>query len=346
MHEQLSTEDLKINDLIKKARTLLVPTEEKPIGRYYWVARGWPLAVAQAKIVEARKHKKPKLSPFSREFWSQKINPETNQFFTEDEAEFKRNSLRPIRPQYWIKKGFSKEEAAEKATQTKNENNRRGARAVKNRSKEEIKSFSPRCIEYWVARGYPTSDAKEQVKAMQTTFSLEKCIEKHGEDEGPLVWQTRQDKWQNALNSKSHEELESINQRKIWKAGSMSKISQTLFEKIHIDGARWGPKRAGNDGEKMVKLHDRNVMIDYSLHNKIIEFNGDYWHANPKKYKSTDVIMTRRLGPITADFIWAEDKKRTNELESLGYKVLIIWEYDYKENTEREIQKCINFLTR
>ena len=29
--------------------------------------------------------------------------------------------------------------------------------------------------------------------------------------------------------------------------------------------------------------------LDYELNRKVIEFNGDYWHANPKLYDENDV---------------------------------------------------------
>lgn len=346
MHDGLMSEDLKINDLIKKARTLLLPTEEKPIGRYYWLARGWSVSVAQAKIVEARKKKKLKLSPFSAGFWLSKINPDTGEMFTVEEADFKRNSLRPIRSEYWLIRGHSIEEAERLAKDTKKKNNELGANSVKNRDKSEIKSFSPRCVEYWEVRGYSAEDALAAVKESQTTFSLQKCIKKHGEDEGQIVWQARQNKWLDNLNSKSFEEKERINRDKVWKSGNISRISQELFGNLPFVGSRWGNRRADNLGEQMIKLCGKNVMVDYAYQNKIIEFFGDYWHANPRKYKENDTIQTRKAGKITAAQIWESDKNRLAALKQQGYKVLVIWESDFKENKEREIQKCINFLTR
>jgi len=37
--------------------------------------------------------------------------------------------------------------------------------------------------------------------------------------------------------------------------------------------------------------------VDYCLNNKIIEFNGTYWHADPRRYKSGDV-QRRHKGDI------------------------------------------------
>jgi len=70
-------------------------------------------------------------------------------------------------------------------------------------------------IEYWTTRCYSLEDAKAALSERQSTFSLEKCIEKFGEIEGRLRWQVRQDNWQDTLNSKSIDEIASINSRKV-----------------------------------------------------------------------------------------------------------------------------------
>ena len=49
--------------------------------------------------------------------------------------------------------------------------------------------------------------------------------------------------------------------------------------------------------------------VDYCLNNKIIEFNGTYWHADPRRYKSGDV-QRRHKGDIIVDNIWERDKNR------------------------------------
>ena len=61
----------------------------------------------------------------------------------------------------------------------------------------------------------------------------------------------------------------------------------------------------------------------------VVEYNGDYWHANPSKYKENDVAGHKS----TAGEIWERDKKRIGELLKLGYEVVIVWSSDkYKEN--------------
>lgn len=328
----LLQEDFKINDLIKKAKALLLPTESRQIGRYYWLARGWSLAVAQAKIVEARKHKKPKLSPYSVAFWTTRINPDTNQPFTEKEADFKRNSLRPIRPEYWIVRGYSEQEAVDKASQAKDKNNKAGAAASKNRKTEEIRSSSPRCSEYWVARGYTEDEAARLVKDTQTTFSLDKCVERHGDGKGQEIWEARQAKWLDTLNSKPPEEIDEINRRKLSSGYTISNAEKELLSVIkehYPDAMSQFVLRSGN----------RRYIFDIGIGFKLIEYNGSYWHADPRLYEKDAEVRK-----IAAQQVWEKDRSKIEAAKSHGYQVLVIWERDFKQDKQREIEKCMNFL--
>lgn len=67
---------------------------------------------------------------------------------------------------------------------------------------------------YWLKQGYSEDEAKKLVSERQATFSLEKCIARHGEVEGKRIFDERQIKWQNTLDSKSQEEKDEINKKK------------------------------------------------------------------------------------------------------------------------------------
>ena len=72
----------------------------------------------------------------------------------------------------------------------------------------------------------------------------------------------------------------------------------------------------------------------------IIEINGDYWHANPKKYKYDEIISYPK-GLKSAASIWSRDKKRIDYIQKESFKVFIIWESDMKDNSYLNIFKEI-----
>jgi very-short-patch-repair endonuclease len=75
--------------------------------------------------------------------------------------------------------------------------------------------------------------------------------------------------------------------------------------------------------------------IDFLLEdlNLVIECDGDYWHANPKKYAPD--FYNKKM-KMTAVEIWERDAQRTKQLEDAGYKVIRFWEQDFNENSVRE----------
>jgi len=79
---------------------------------------------------------------------------------------------------------------------------------------EKYKDIQPNQLGYWIKKGYSEEDAKKQLSKSQTTFSLQICIDKYGIEEGTKVFNKRQEKWQETLNSKPQEEIDRINKSK------------------------------------------------------------------------------------------------------------------------------------
>lgn len=152
--------------------------------------------------------------------------------------------------------------------------------------------------EYWIDRGYSEQEAIEQVSNYQRTFSKDICIEKYGEVEGMKVFEKRQSKWQNTLNSKSDEEKARINKAKA-SGQYISKKEKIVFNEL---------KRIFPEIKRQLKIKENEnikYVYDFYYKNKIIEFNGDYWYCNPSKYDENHI---RHHGNISAKEIWNKDK--------------------------------------
>jgi len=194
-------------------------------------------------------------------------------------------------------------------------------------------------IEYFIQKGLSEDNARKELKERQTTFSLEKCIEKYGESEGRLRWLKRQERWQKNL-------LENGNM----KCG-FSRISQELFHEIfrHMDyNESQNIYYATKNREYFISIKKFGFFsydyVDVSRR-KIIEYNGDSYHANPKKYESSDYPhpFYKENGP-TAQEIWTKDKLKREVAESQGFEVLIIWDSEYRKDKKKIIEQCLNFL--
>lgn len=100
-------------------------------------------------------------------------------------------------------------------------------------------------------------------------------------------------------------------------------------------------KFAEHGKEMVVNVNNKTYYIDFTYNNKAIEFFGDYWHANPDVYNADVVMPTMHK---TSETIWQQDKQRIADLTSIGYKVLVIWEYEFRTNPDDTINKCLTFL--
>jgi len=73
----------------------------------------------------------------------------------------------------------------------------------------------------------------------------------------------------------------------------------------------------------------------------LIEYNGDYWHCNPLLYEPD---YFHDLLDMTAKEKWDNDSKKISFAKDKGYKVLVVWERDYKNNKDKIVKMCESFL--
>lgn len=76
------------------------------------------------------------------------------------------------------------------------------------------------------------------------------------------------------------------------------------------------------------------------------EYDGTYWHADPRFYNSTDIIDTNGK---TAQEIWKKDKDKEILAESLGIYIIRIPEYDWvydNENIKTMVKEIIDLLKK
>lgn len=94
--------------------------------------------------------------------------------------------------------------------------------------------------------------------------------------------------------------------------------------------------------KQVIKIGNKWYMPDIFIKKDgiIIEYFGDFWHANPNIYKSDDIVHHK----YTAQDIWDYDNKRQKELEDYGYKVWIVWESEYLKNKELILNNFSNLL--
>jgi hypothetical protein len=334
--------------------------KNKKICIEYWLQRGFSNEEAVSKISEIQSENSKKVK---NRFNPRKLQSWINKGFSNEEAEKnvkltqkKSSRLNII---FWTNKGFSNEEAVAKISEIQSENSKK----VKNHTNDVN-------IEYYLNKGFSKEEAILKIKERQAVGRLDRFIQRYGEEEGRKKWKERQIKWQNTMKDKSKEEKKRINKlkgctlenmirkygeidgtekyykwnEKIHTSNFYSNISQELFYKLleNIDDKE-NVKFATHNNEKIIQKDHKYYLYDFCYKKKIIEFNGDIWHANPNLYKETD-YPNPYLKNLTAKNIWEFDNIKNNIVKNKGYKILIIWEKDYRENYKEQLLKCLNFL--
>ena len=130
----------------------------------------------------------------------------------------------------------------------------------------------------------------------------------------------------------SHYDFSALLKGLLCSGGKYSKLHQKVKNEMQSFGLL-GFKSEENIGNYVVDEVDFNSKI-------IVEVNGDYWHANPKKYDSNEIISYPK-GFKSASSVWNKDKDRIRFFEKEGFKVFIIWESDMKDNSYLNIFKDI-----
>jgi hypothetical protein len=87
------------------------------------------------------------------------------------------------------------------------------------------------------------------------------------------------------------------------------------------------------------QLEQKYKEVDFLISpNKIIEHNGTYDHADPRKHKSGDKIRK-----TTAQTIWKKEKSILDSLKKEGYSILVVWQLDLDKDTENTTEKILKF---
>ena len=111
------------------------------------------------------------------------------------------------------------------------------------------------------------------------------------------------------------------------KQSCVSKLEKKLLSEI---------KNRGIEAKGTVSIDRFICDIFIEKYNLVIEFNGDYWHCNPKKYKPDYFHPHKKK---TAKEIWDEDKLRIDYLKKMGYNLEVIWEREFSDN--KKLNKII-----
>lgn len=233
-----------------------------------------------------------------------------------------RKKRTPFSMEFYRKK-YSSEEQAKEAYE----------KFIEFHSQNQKKINSVMYIKYWTDLGYSKEEARMKVREKCVSNGLEYYVKRYGEIEGTEKYYQRMEKWEKSIHGKM--------------PGCVySNMSFDFFSEI-VKDRKDKERFMFGEREKIIKdekLHSFFYPVDFfdTETKRIIEFNGDYWHANPEIFEANDTISLSRNQ--IAKNIWEKDQIKKQTLEENGYEVLVIWERDVNKDKKGVIQKCKDFL--
>lgn len=284
-----------------------------------------------------------KTLPENKEKAKRNVSKGLNRYYnntTPDErkARWKKNQ------EYWIKHGYDK--ATSKILASREEEKRKinQLRSITTEDyKERLQSFNHLKVAYWLNKGFSEEEAIRKISERQSTFSLEKCIDKYGPIDGIQLWNERQKRWQKTLNLKTYEEKAEINRKKYNKRRGLASISSLAFFLPLIEILK--SDNILNEINYYIGYGDRNewflnrgkgnlYFYDFCIRDIkiIIDFHGLAWH-----YNFDTCCITNNVLNLDEEETKLNDLNRKRVAEELGFIYIIVWERNdknYKQDLE------------
>lgn len=208
------------------------------------------------------------------------------------------------------------------------------------------------------------SEFKKRKKHYKYSNSKQGYIEKYGYEKGTLKWYNKNKKISDSVSKLDHNRdnvsLKSFKLRLGNKQGQIEydnlcekhrKIAIKNNSYLHFGKNNGCVSKIStkfyNDIKKIFEV-EREFKInryyyDFKIGNTIIEFNGDYWHCNPEKYSPDDIVKFPNR-TISAKDKWKEDNIKLNLAKNNGFRTIIVWENDYRNNKEETILKITKLI--
>ena len=313
-------------------------------------------------------------NPTHKQYW-------LNLGFSESEASLKIKEKRIVCKEYWINKGFTKEESIQKANEFAKTRNKyckeywinKGFN--ENESIDKIKTYKnsiihfklPRisnilCKEYWIKKGFTENESikkiiEEQTRRFKYDAEFSKKI-----SEGRILANKKLSKSQlierekrnkiHSLRMKSKNGTHSPIFKEYWINKGLTE-EEAILKANNIKFAGYCKCYSSKGEKELIKNLNLNIVTqkliiinlkqyipDGIYKNFYIEYNGTFFHLDPRFYSVKDKNPYKKSYKDIRKY----DNKKINDYFNSGKNVIVVWEYDYKNNKEYVLTKVKDLL--
>lgn len=184
-----------------------------------------------------------------------------------------------------------------------------------------------------VKRAYGVDNVFQSQAVKDIIFGDEIWIKKYGTTRKKFISQKSKEVWANLTDDQKNTWLENSifkgRQKEGFYTSKMELRVQAALSNSYIKSKH----------QFEIKSEKKRYYFDFRLDktNILIEVNGDYWHANPNKYKAEQKLNFHGKF-FKAKDIWKKDKEKRLAAEKKGFVILYLWEEDIDLLSEKELE--------
>lgn len=159
------------------------------------------------------------------------------------------------------------------------------------------------------------------------TMSQEFYKDRYGDD-WEYYWNMHLENFQNSFSGQNY--------------NGLNKKSYDILNKYDLEFEKEFPILKNNNAYGKGYYY----FYDIKISNLLIELNGTYWHCDPRKYNSTDIVKFPNNIFKKVQDVWDKDKDKINHAIQNGFYIETIWEEDFSEDKLIEILKKYNLWNK
>lgn len=195
----------------------------------------------------------------------------------------------------------------------------------------------PCSLKLQVGEGNPFFGKKHSVKSLDKMSKNRKgkgCGDKNSMS-NPMWRKKATENLKKKWNSGEMEHTRKFMSEKLKETLRLGKIKSTIVSKKEKEIVKL-LKQLGYKPIHSYRVDSKICDVYIPSLNLIIEYFGDYWHCNPKKYEPD--YFNKKKNKFAWE-LWDYDKKKIDLIKSYGYNLEVVWEGDLKHNN-----KLINII--
>jgi hypothetical protein len=257
---------------------------------------------------------------------------------------FGETSCKKINKNYWRIRGYSNVEqeehvSREQASRTQKKTAESYRKSSETWYKNQHLHRQDRGVDYYMSKGYSFKEAKEKVdnRTQKWLLSFNQALKND-----PTINKRRGTTRVELEKKYGVTRASEIIKTRLCCFKGISGVQLSFIEDIIKECSLKKSDCLYGDNEFFISTKNAFYLYDFTTRNKIIEFNGDFWHCNP------DIYNEGYINPVTKlsrEETHAKDKEKVRVAIEKGFKCLTIWENNYRKDKDEVLKKVKAFLS-